>query len=117
MRDIHGPQEIPAHFIISDSIVTDVLTGLEWQRFVTSDFMEWEEALRRAENLVLQGHTDWRLPNIKELESINDEDRLQPSVQEYYFPELELINIGLRPPVQSNQRRLVHADRVWSHLA
>lgn len=112
VRDIHGPQEISAHFIISDSIVTDVLTGLEWQRFGISDFMEWEEALRRAENLVLQGYTDWRLPNIKELESINDEDRLQPSVQEYYFPEVGINKYwsSTSLPNQTNEGWFMHTE-------
>ncbi len=41
--------------------------------------MIWEDALNYAENFELEGHTDWRLPNTKELQSILDYTRA-PSV-------------------------------------
>jgi hypothetical protein len=34
--------------------------------------MDWKHALTFAENATLAGHTDWRLPNVKELQSIVD---------------------------------------------
>ncbi|MFC1765503.1 DUF1566 domain-containing protein [Planctomycetota bacterium] len=34
--------------------------------------MEWQDALAYAESLTLADHNDWRLPNIKELQSIVD---------------------------------------------
>ena len=34
--------------------------------------LNWEDALAFAENATFGGHTDWRLPTIKELESITD---------------------------------------------
>ncbi|EPR68176.1 hypothetical protein ADICYQ_2896 [Cyclobacterium qasimii M12-11B] len=58
-----------------DGTVSDYATGLMWQK--TDDGMgkDWEEALRYAENIELGSHSDWRLPNAKELQSIVDYTR------------------------------------------
>jgi hypothetical protein len=37
--------------------------------------LNWEQALRWAEGLQYAGHSDWRLPDIKELHSIVDYTR------------------------------------------
>jgi len=54
-----------------DGTVTDNLTGLMWDqtgnRFATSN---WAGALSNANGLSLAGHSDWRLPNLKELRSL-----------------------------------------------
>ena len=60
-----------------DGSVTDNVTGLMWQRANAiqsgSDYQfEWREALAYCEALSLAGKTDWRLPNIKELQSLVD---------------------------------------------
>lgn len=55
-----------------DGTVTDQATGLTWQQSDSGKGMNWKGALAYAENLVLAGHTDWRLPNAKELQSIVD---------------------------------------------
>lgn len=86
VRDVRPPLMVPVQFSIKDSIVLDNLTGLEWQRFQLPDSVSWENALVYAENLVLMGKNDWRLPNVKELESINDETRTQPSLNKDIWP-------------------------------
>ncbi|MCB1157131.1 MAG: DUF1566 domain-containing protein [Leptospiraceae bacterium] len=58
-----------------DGTVTDNNTGLIWQQSngeqSTGDYQfTWQEALSYCENLSLAGKTDWRLPDIKELQSI-----------------------------------------------
>ena len=55
-----------------DGTVTDRATGLTWQKNDSSRGMDWTDALAYAENLELGGHSDWRLPNAKELQSIVD---------------------------------------------
>lgn len=67
-----------------DGTITDLDTGLTWQQSETSA-MSWESALQFAENLTLAGRTDWRLPNIKELQSLNDETFANPSLSTSYF--------------------------------
>ncbi len=55
-----------------DGTVTDAATGLMWQQADSGEGLNWQEALDYAERLTLAGHSDWRLPNAKELQSIVD---------------------------------------------
>ena len=50
--------------------MTDNLTGLVWLKAPVSALRNWEEALANAVSLDKCGYTDWRLPNILELESL-----------------------------------------------
>ncbi len=58
-----------------DGTVTDLSTGLMWQKRDTMQGMNWEEALSYAKDLSIGGFSDWRLPNAKELQSIVDYSR------------------------------------------
>ncbi len=50
--------------------VTDNLTGLMWEKSPDSILKTWTDALSYANTLILGGYSDWRLPNINELESL-----------------------------------------------
>ncbi|MEK6742265.1 MAG: DUF1566 domain-containing protein [Nitrospirota bacterium] len=50
--------------------VTDNLTGLMWVKTPDATTRTWQAALDYADGLPLCGHTDWRLPNVNELESL-----------------------------------------------
>lgn len=57
--------------------ITDYATGLEWQQSNAQEGIDdyqftWSAALSYCEALSLGGLTGWRLPNIKELQSIVD---------------------------------------------
>jgi hypothetical protein len=54
-----------------DGTITDLDTGLMWTQ-VPATARSWTAALDYAENLTLAGYTDWRLPNIKELQTLVD---------------------------------------------
>ncbi len=61
-----------------DGTITDQATGLMWTREDSATGMTWGQALawvaaRNAENYL--GHDDWRLPDVKELQSIVDYTR------------------------------------------
>jgi hypothetical protein len=58
-----------------DGTVTDRATGLMWQQADSGAGYKWRDALAYAQDLVLAGHDDWRLPNAKELQSIVDYTR------------------------------------------
>ena len=54
-----------------DGTITDLDTGLMWTQ-VPGAATTWTGALTWAENLTLAGYSDWRLPNIKELQTLVD---------------------------------------------
>lgn len=61
-----------------DGTVTDRATGLMWSQADSGQGMNWEAALawvqqRNAANYL--GHSDWRLPSVKELQSLVDYTR------------------------------------------
>jgi hypothetical protein len=89
VRNTQSPVTITEHFKDnSDGTVTDNISGLIWQKLQSSNLLTWEEALTYASGLSLAGKTDWRLPNIKELQSLNDETKSKPSFNKEYFPNV-----------------------------
>lgn len=58
-----------------DGTITDNATGLMWQQADNGSRYDWKSALSYAESLSLAGHSDWRMPNAKELQSIVDYTR------------------------------------------
>jgi len=58
-----------------DGTITDRATGLMWQQADDGTARDWQGALSYAENLTLAGYSDWRLPSVKELQSIVDYSR------------------------------------------
>ncbi len=58
-----------------DATITDYATGLMWMQNDNGEGILWEEALSYAEGIEFAGHTDWRLPDAKELQSIVDYSR------------------------------------------
>jgi hypothetical protein len=58
-----------------DGTITDAATGLTWMQADSGIGMDWPHALEYAEALEFAGHSDWRLPNAKELQSIIDYTR------------------------------------------
>ncbi len=57
-------------FTVSGDCVTDNLTGLMWVKSPDSTTRTWADALTYADGLSLCGYSDWRLPNVNELESL-----------------------------------------------
>jgi hypothetical protein len=86
VRSVNTATLISNHFTTnSNGTVTDNLTNLTWQKVIYFDTLTWEKALTYADTLTTGGYTDWRLPNIKELQSINEETLTNPSLNTTYF--------------------------------
>lgn len=83
-----------------DGSVTHTKTGLIWK--VCSEGQEydegncigdairysWSESLDLAEATNFAGHADWRVPNIKELASLQELSCYDPAINTKYFPEI-----------------------------
>jgi hypothetical protein len=63
-----------------DGTVTDTCTALMWQKATVRDAYTWQQALQHCEDLGLADYDDWRLPNVKELQSIVDYGRSDPAI-------------------------------------
>lgn len=61
--------------------VTDNLTGLVWARNANlNGAMTWSSAIVYCEGLIYGGQSDWRLPNVKELQSLIDFGQDSPAL-------------------------------------
>ena len=81
----------------ADGTITDTATGLMWLQCSLGQDLDdncsgsateynWQEALEAADSYVLDSYTDWRLPNIKELDSLAALDRYDPAINSTVFP-------------------------------
>jgi hypothetical protein len=88
--------------INNDGTVSDTKTGLTWKkcsegqsgvdcRIGTATTYTWQGALQQAQSVNnnggFAGYKNWRLPSIKELNSIVEEQCSQPSINLAVFPE------------------------------
>jgi len=58
-----------------DGTITDQATGLIWTQNDSASGMNFEAALNYCETLTTGNRSDWRLPNVKELQSLVDYSR------------------------------------------
>ncbi len=90
-----------------DGTVSDLSTGLMWQQGESRP-MTWEQALSFCEGLDLAGHQDWRLPSIRELQTLIDARLKQPALDTGVFP-------GCRPePYWSSTTRSDRPAFAWT---
>jgi Protein of unknown function (DUF1566)/Secretion system C-terminal sorting domain len=93
VRDVSTPTVIANHFTDNgDGTITDNLTQLIWQKVPNTNLLTWENAIAYAESFSLANANDWRLPNIKELQSLNDETKINPSVNTTFFSTIGIKN-------------------------
>lgn len=89
-----------------DGTITDNLTQLVWQKVPNTTAFTWEQAIAYAEGLTIGGASDWRLPNIKELQSLNNESLSNPSVNNNYFNTIGIKNYWSSTTLLPNQNNL-----------
>ncbi len=81
-----------------DGTISDMATGLMWGQNDSEVNMNWEEALDYAKNSGTAGYSDWRLPNVKELQSIVDY-RYAPDAQDPSFVGAAIDSIFICTPI------------------
>ena len=72
-RYVRGAKPTNGHNYLNngDGTITDLDMGLMWTQLPGAG-TTWDAALSYAENLTFAGFTDWRLPNVKELQTLTD---------------------------------------------
>ena len=86
VRDRNIPTTITQRYLNNgNGTITDNLTGLVWQKVPNTNALTWEDALNYAENLSLAGENNWRLPNIKELQTLAEVSLTNPCINTNFF--------------------------------
>lgn len=82
-----GVMLLHADYSKNGEVVTDDQSGLMWQdnSDTASKKMNWSSAIGYCEDLELGGHTDWRLPNLRELKSVVDRSRYMPAINPVFM--------------------------------
>ena len=87
-QDAQYTGSIPSYTDNGDGTITDNVTGLMWQRSAdtdgdgdidAADKLSYSAAGSYCDNLALASHSDWRLPDIKQLYSLIDFTGTDPS--------------------------------------
>lgn len=95
VRAVRGNQSYGINNFVDngDSTITDKATGLMWSKNDNGKGLSWQEALAYAESATTAGYEDWRLPNVKELQSIADYSGIFPAMDTIVFNLTQLTNI------------------------
>ena len=86
-----------SHFVVNDQEVTDVKTGLIWQKCNIGQSGDdchmaypkrytWSKALEAAKEEREETGKAWRLPTVKEFLSITEKSCIEPSINIEIFP-------------------------------
>lgn len=96
----------PDRYTTTADTVYDNSTQLTWQRtFATG--RDWNSASSYCASLALNG-TGWRLPSMKELQTIVDETREHPAIDIVAFSDLPAI-----PNFWTSSKSLDVPDKAW----
>ncbi|MEI6753398.1 MAG: DUF1566 domain-containing protein [Paludibacter sp.] len=106
------PGNKPSYVDNGDGTITDLVTGLMWQQSPDNncdgvinhdDKVSYDAAVSGASKYRLGGHSDWRLPTIKELYSLIEFIGLDPNVQ-------ATTSVGLTPFIDSTYFKFGYGD-------
>ena len=90
-----------------DGTVVDTKTQLTWQRVVPGSTFNWTDAMTYCQNPGLPG-TGWRLPSVKELQTIVDVTLSNPAIDGTAFPGTPVDTFWTSSPVAGG------ASQVWA---
>ena len=109
-----------------DGTITHLKTGLMWKRCAEGQTWNgssstctgngttflWADALKAANNAAFGGHTDWRLPNIMELQSIVENCGYGPAINQTAFPA-NPTSLSATSPFWSSSSTVADPSRAW----
>lgn len=79
VRCVSGTSEQSSYSDNNDGTVSDATYKLTWQQSYERG-INWKDALNYCETLELANHTDWRMPNARELNSLVDYSRYRNAI-------------------------------------
>jgi hypothetical protein len=93
-RCVRGtPEQAQSYTDYGNGTVVDNLTGLGWEQKTDDggsrdkdNTYTWKDGLAYCENLILSGHSDWRMPTPKEFERLVDLSKSSPAIDTSHFP-------------------------------
>lgn len=99
VRLVRGTPLPDSKFTVNGATITDTTTGLMWKRDYEMvdpahpgdwqnriDTFDWQTCLQRAVADTTGGYFDWRLPNIKELQSLVPYTHVNPAIDSAFPP-------------------------------
>lgn len=88
---VRGGNNYPVNVFVDNGngTITDKITGLMWQKEMAPGRFTWSQALEYTSNLILAGYSDWRLPNINELQTLIDYSTRGPAIYPIFKPHTE----------------------------
>ena len=84
---------------LTSEVARDTRTGLAWQRSGAANTFTWPSAVTHCENLLFAGQSDWRLPTVKELQTLVDEDGEGLAIDATAFPGTPAVTYWSSSPV------------------
>ncbi|OON99856.1 MAG: hypothetical protein ATN35_10760 [Epulopiscium sp. Nele67-Bin004] len=86
VRAVRGDEYAANDYIDNgDGTITDTSTGLMWMSADMGIAVDWETALVTAQSTEFAGYDDWRLPDVKELQTLLDYSGSYPAIDPEYF--------------------------------
>jgi len=108
---------IPRNFSVSGSepeeTVIDSNSRLEWQKTISTDEYNWNEAKNYCTNLNYAGYSDWRLPTSLELGTLPDYGKIKPAVNTELFP----LNYPAQDQFWSSSLSNSFGEKAWTVMS
>lgn len=83
----HGHADAPdGHYTLNSETVYDTKTKLTWERPISAGMVTWADATTYCANLKVENRA-WRVPSMKELQTIVDRTREKPAIDPKAFPD------------------------------
>ena len=104
----------PSYNDNGDGTVSDLNTGLIWQKHLFSVKYTYSQAVSAADTFSLGGYNDWRLPSIKELYSLIDFSGMTGMSAAESVPYLDTSYFDFRYGNENNGERFIDAQYISS---
>jgi len=108
--DLQSGHSWPPRFTIQadTNLVVDNLTGLMWTRDTTVGWNTWHISVQTCYMLPRFGYSDWRLPSIREIESLMDMGESNPALPLGH----PFVNVGTN--YWSSTADVVNTNQAWA---